>query len=101
MPIYEYECQKCNHKFDMMHKVIDYPAVVCPQCSENNVERLVSAAGFQLKGQGWYATDFKNKGKNPQQPVKDNPEVTKAVDSEKKTSVDSSSNATVNKKSEK
>lgn len=62
MPIYEYECTSCHHHFDMMQKINDAPAKQCPQCFEETVIRLVSAAGFQLKGSGWYATDFKNKG---------------------------------------
>ncbi len=61
MPIYEYECSKCHHQLDIMQKMNDAPALVCPQCLEESLVRLVSAAGFQLKGQGWYATDFKTK----------------------------------------
>lgn len=63
MPIYEYECASCHHQFDMMQKISDPPAKQCPRCFESTVVRLVSAAGFQLKGTGWYATDFKDKGK--------------------------------------
>ncbi|WP_019217047.1 FmdB family zinc ribbon protein [Legionella tunisiensis] len=63
MPIYEYECTSCHHQFDLMQKISDTPAKQCPRCLENTAVRLVSAAGFQLKGTGWYATDFKNKGK--------------------------------------
>lgn len=61
MPIYEYQCSGCHHAFDVMQKMSDDPVKVCPICSENKVVRLVSAAGFQLKGTGWYATDFKTK----------------------------------------
>ncbi|MDI9818793.1 MULTISPECIES: FmdB family zinc ribbon protein [unclassified Legionella] len=61
MPIYEYECKSCHHHFDLMQKISDTPAKQCPQCFEDKAVRLVSAAGFQLKGTGWYATDFKNK----------------------------------------
>lgn len=63
MPIYEYQCTNCFHKFDVLQKIHDDPVKKCPECSKNKVVRLVSAAGFQLKGSGWYATDFKNKGK--------------------------------------
>jgi len=66
MPIYEYSCTKCNHHFDLMQKINDKPATQCPQCFEETVIRLISAAGFQLKGTGWYATDFKNSGKKEQ-----------------------------------
>ncbi|MBA2710034.1 MAG: zinc ribbon domain-containing protein [Tatlockia sp.] len=64
MPIYEYECKSCHHHFDLMQKIADQPAKQCPQCLENSLVRLISAAGFQLKGTGWYATDFKNNGKS-------------------------------------
>lgn len=63
MPIYEYECTTCHHKFDELQKLNDEPIKKCPECSKDTAVRLVSAAGFQLKGTGWYATDFKNKGK--------------------------------------
>ncbi len=63
MPIYEYQCSKCHHQFDLMQKMSADPVKNCPSCSEDSVVRLVSAAGFQLKGTGWYETDFKNKGK--------------------------------------
>lgn len=62
MPIYEYQCTNCQHHFDLMQKYTDEPAKQCPKCFENTIVKLVSAAGFQLKGTGWYATDFKNKG---------------------------------------
>jgi len=63
MPIYEYQCTTCHHKFDELQKMNDEPIKKCPECSKDTAVRLVSAAGFQLKGTGWYATDFKNKGK--------------------------------------
>lgn len=62
MPIYEYQCTGCHHRFDLMQKYSDEPATQCPKCFENTVIKLISAAGFQLKGTGWYATDFKDKG---------------------------------------
>lgn len=61
MPIYEYECTSCHHHFDLMQKINDDPIKQCPVCNQNTVTKLISAAGFQLKGTGWYATDFKNK----------------------------------------
>lgn len=63
MPIYEYQCSNCQHQFDVMQKMGDDSITLCPNCSKNTAIRLVSAAGFQLKGTGWYATDFKDKGK--------------------------------------
>lgn len=64
MPIYEYQCADCHHKFDVLQKITDLSPKACPECARGHVVRLVSAAGFQLKGSGWYATDFKNKGKS-------------------------------------
>lgn len=62
MPIYEYQCSSCHHTFDLIQKMSDEPVKICPECSKETAVRLVSAAGFQLKGTGWYATDFKNQG---------------------------------------
>lgn len=62
MPIYEYQCQSCGHEFEQLQKVSDEPIKVCPKCSKESAQRLVSASGFQLKGTGWYETDFKNSG---------------------------------------
>lgn len=63
MPIYEYECNDCQHKFDLMQKMNEPAVQQCPHCSALSVVRLVSAPEFQLKGSGWYATDFKDKPK--------------------------------------
>ena len=59
MPIYEYACQTCHHEFDQIRKIAESETVPCPACSGGVAQRLVSAAGFQLKGSGWYETDFK------------------------------------------
>lgn len=61
MPIYEYECTSCHHQFDVIQKISDEPVKECPACHKDTTTKLVSAAGFQLKGTGWYVTDFKNK----------------------------------------
>lgn len=66
MPIYEYQCTSCSHHFDLMQKISDEPVKQCPVCYKNTVIKLISAAGFQLKGTGWYATDFKSKNSKPQ-----------------------------------
>ncbi|MFA5960283.1 MAG: zinc ribbon domain-containing protein [Tatlockia sp.] len=65
MPIYEYECTSCHHQFDFIQKINDTPLKQCPQCFEQTAVRLISAPAFQLKGSGWYATDFKNNDKKP------------------------------------
>ena len=61
MPIYEYRCSTCGHQEDFLQKVSDPVLSQCPACGKPTFEKQLSAAGFQLKGSGWYATDFKNK----------------------------------------
>ena len=61
MPVYEYECTHCHHHCDKMQKISDPIMKQCPECSNNTLVKLMSATSFQLKGTGWYATDFKNK----------------------------------------
>ena len=63
MPIYEYRCERCGHQQEFLQKVSDAPLTVCTKCGEPSFSKMVTAAGFQLKGSGWYATDFKNSGK--------------------------------------
>lgn len=60
MPIYEYQCGSCGSKKEHLQKLSEAPIAVCPACGSSVYTKLVSAAGFQLKGSGWYATDFKN-----------------------------------------
>ena len=62
MPIYEYRCSSCGHELEALQKFSDAPLVACPACKQGALVKLVSAAGFQLKGSGWYATDFKGSG---------------------------------------
>ena len=64
MPIYEYRCEVCGHQEEFLQKVSEAPLTVCPKCGKRKFKKLLSAAGFQLKGSGWYATDFKG-GKKP------------------------------------
>ena len=61
MPIYAYKCAQCGHTEDVMQKMSDAELTVCPQCGQTTYSKQLSAAGFQLKGNGYYATDFKNK----------------------------------------
>ena len=58
MPIYEYRCSRCEHEFEVWQKMSDPPVKVCPKCHAHKVEKLVSLSSFQLKGSGWYATDY-------------------------------------------
>jgi putative FmdB family regulatory protein len=63
MPIYEYECGACGDRHEFIQKFSDSPKRKCPACGALKLKRLVSAAAFHLKGDGWYATDFRDKGK--------------------------------------
>lgn len=60
MPIYEYQCQACGHKFEKLQKISDEPLSDCPACEKTELKKLISAAAFRLKGGGWYETDFKS-----------------------------------------
>jgi putative FmdB family regulatory protein len=68
MPIYEYRCASCGFQKEHLQKLGDAPLSVCPECGQSAYEKQLSAAGFQLKGSGWYATDFKNPPKKPASP---------------------------------
>lgn len=63
MPIYEYRCESCGHEMDALQKISDPPLTDCPACGQPSLKKLVSAAGFRLKGGGWYETDFKSGNK--------------------------------------
>jgi putative FmdB family regulatory protein len=63
MPIYEYRCAACGHTFDTLQKVSEAPLAVCPSCGAEALKKLISPAGFRLKGGGWYETDFKTGGR--------------------------------------
>ena len=65
MPIYEYRCLDCGFQDEFLQKVSEPPKTVCPSCGKETFRKLVSAAGFQLKGSGWYVTDFRNSGGKP------------------------------------
>ncbi len=63
MPIYAYKCASCGHAKDVLQKMSEAPLTQCPACGEPTFQKQVTAAGFQLKGSGWYATDFKSQPK--------------------------------------
>ena len=65
MPIYEYRCGTCGFQKEFLQRINDKPFTKCPECGKRTFNKLVSAAGFQLKGTGWYATDFKGNGAKP------------------------------------
>lgn len=63
MPIYEYQCTACGHKLEAFQRMSEEPLKECPECHEPALKKCVTAAAFQLKGSGWYATDFKDQKK--------------------------------------
>ena len=90
MPIYEYACRSCGHEFEELQKISEKPLVKCPSCGNKSLVKKVSAAGFRLKGGGWYETDFKTKAKKDSDAA--------STESGGKNSDSSSSPAEVNKK---
>jgi putative FmdB family regulatory protein len=93
MPIYEYRCQACGHQEEFLQRVSEPALTECPVCRKPTFQKLLSAAGFQLKGSGWYATDFKNKASKPAEK--------KAEDkSEAKTATETKTDAKPEKKTE-
>ncbi len=61
MPLYEYQCKVCHHRFEKIRKFSDPPITECPECGEDEVEQLLSAPAVQFKGSGWYVTDYAKK----------------------------------------
>lgn len=74
MPIYEYRCSSCGSEHEVLQKLSEPRLVTCPNCHKDTLVKLLSAAGFQLKGSGWYVTDFRNGSK----PAAKTPEKTEA-----------------------
>ncbi len=104
MPIYEYRCNACEHELEKLQKMSDDPLTDCPACGQSALKRLISAAGFRLKGGGWYETDFKKDGKRnlagDNQPAKsDSTSETKSSDASKSDSPKKSDTATSSSKS--
>jgi putative FmdB family regulatory protein len=74
MPIYEYQCAVCGFQEEYLQKVSEPALTVCPSCGKPKFIKMISAAGFQLKGSGWYATDFKGGAKPAQEKAEPKPE---------------------------
>jgi putative FmdB family regulatory protein len=81
MPLYEYQCKKCGHRFEKIQKFSDRPIKKCPECG-GAVEQTISAPAVQFKGSGWYVTDYAKKSHAPSDAGKDSKESKKE---EKKT----------------
>ena len=88
MPFYEYQCKNCGHDLEAMQKINDPPLKKCPHCGKSQLQRLMSAPVFRLKGGGWYETDFKGDGDNKKN-LADKPEPVGAKDAVKDTAKDS------------
>ena len=88
MPIYEYECRGCGEVHEFIQKFSDSPKRKCPSCGKLRLKKLISAAAFHLKGDGWYVTDFRDKGKSKDkdQGKSDSPESSSDSTSESKSS---------------
>ena len=82
MPFYEYQCKSCGHDLEAMQKISDPPLKKCPQCGKTQLQRLMSAPVFRLKGGGWYETDFKGDQDNKRN-LADRPEAEASKDSAK------------------
>jgi putative FmdB family regulatory protein len=71
MPIYAYKCASCGHAKDVLQKLSDAPLTDCPACGAASFSKQITAAGFQLKGSGWYVTDFRNNSSAGSAPAAD------------------------------
>jgi len=78
MPIYEYRCTACSFQEEYLQKISEPTKTVCPSCGKEAFRKLLSAVGFQLKGSGWYATDFRNSGSGKSAEAKESKSETKS-----------------------
>ncbi|MBK6805934.1 MAG: zinc ribbon domain-containing protein [Betaproteobacteria bacterium] len=78
MPIYAYRCERCGHELDALQKISDPALADCPACGEASLQKKLTAPGFQLKGSGWYQTDFRGGAKPAAAAATDAPSETKA-----------------------
>ena len=95
MPIYAYKCSSCGHERDVLQKVSEAPLADCPACGAASFSKQLTAAGFQLKGSGWYATDFKNGAAKPEgKPAEGKPAEAKPESADAKPAAEPASKAT-------
>lgn len=85
MPIYEYKCSACGHQEDHLQKLSEAPLSKCPACGKKKYAKQLTAAGFQLKGSGWYASDFKGGKKSTEEKPDAKPEAKTDAKAETKT----------------
>ena len=98
MPIYEYRCSACGQEHEVLQKVTEPPLTECPSCGKPGMQKLLTAAGFQLKGSGWYATDFKGGAKKPEE--KKRSAETKPADAKSDSKTDTKTDTKASPKSE-
>ena len=104
MPIYAYKCAECGHQMDVIRKVSDPPLTDCPNCGKSALVKQVTAAGFQLKGAGWYVTDFRDQGANKKKDAAkadEKPTTEQSVDSKAETKADTKADTGTDSKSAK
>ena len=92
MPFYEYQCKSCGHDLEAMQKVMDRPLKKCPHCGKSQLQRLMSAPVFRLKGGGWYETDFKGDQDNKRN-LADRPDADAPKEASKDAAKDSTTDA--------
>jgi len=93
VPIYEYRCSSCGFQKEYLRKVSDPLLSVCPECSKETFGKMLTSAGFQLKGGGWYATDFKHSGAGPAAKTNDKNGTADKAESKSETASESKSDA--------
>ena len=84
MPLYEYQCDTCAHRFEVIQKYSDAPVEVCPKCG-GHVSKLLSSPAIQFKGSGWYITDYAKSGSRDSKDSKDHAPASSSSASETKT----------------
>lgn len=104
MPIYAYKCASCGHVQDVLMKVTDIKLTICPSCGKETFNKQLTAPGFQLKGSGWYATDFKGGPKPPaddaKQDTKSEAKADTKSDSKSDAKLDTNANTKTNTKTD-
>jgi putative FmdB family regulatory protein len=93
MPIYEYRCTQCGAEHEVLQKVSEPPLTQCPACGKPALQKALTAAGFQLKGSGWYATDFKSGAKKADEKKKDDKKSDAKTDAKQDTKPETKSDA--------
>ncbi len=94
MPIYEYQCNACNHPLEIIQKLSDPELIDCPACGQPELKKLMSAVGFRLKGSGWYETDFKSGDKKKNIAKDDGPAASASASDAKSSTAPAAATAT-------